>query len=348
MLRLVDDLLDASRIARGKVEITRQPLDFGRRGRLTRSRWWSAAAPAARASYLTWRRWRRTSGCFGDSDRLAQVAAEPAPQCGEVQRRGEPHWAVRYPRGARRAPDGARPRDRHREGSARRHLRAVRPGASRHSIALRVNSGSVWLIARALVEPPRRDRRGAERRSRDEKHASCNTVARGRACPRWRFPGRTSRKLAPGVPASTEQRCVLVVDDNADAADTLADALTVLLGYAPVTASDGPEALALVDRDAPVDRAARHRLAWHGQFTSSPIVRCAPWATRHGLKLVALTGYGLTADRERALAAGFDEHLVKPASLQVIQKGHPSDWSMPPRSRQERALDAPAKASRSS
>ena len=38
---------------------------------------------------------------------------------------------------------------------------------------------------------------------------------------------------------------------------------------------------------------------------------CAPTAAPR-LRLVALTGYGTRHDRERALAAGFDEHLVKP------------------------------------
>jgi len=36
---------------------------------------------------------------------------------------------------------------------------------------------------------------------------------------------------------------------------------------------------------------------------------------RRDMVLVALTGYGLAADRERALAAGFDHHLVKPVDF---------------------------------
>ena len=38
------------------------------------------------------------------------------------------------------------------------------------------------------------------------------------------------------------------------------------------------------------------------------------------LRLLALTGYGQAADRERALAAGFERHLVKPIDLQALQQ----------------------------
>jgi CheY-like chemotaxis protein len=38
------------------------------------------------------------------------------------------------------------------------------------------------------------------------------------------------------------------------------------------------------------------------------------------LRLIALTGYGREADRQHALAAGFDEHLVKPASAEELER----------------------------
>jgi CheY-like chemotaxis protein len=39
-----------------------------------------------------------------------------------------------------------------------------------------------------------------------------------------------------------------------------------------------------------------------------------------GVRLVAVTGYGQTDDRQRALAAGFDEHLVKPADIAALDR----------------------------
>ena len=85
-----------------------------------------------------------------------------------------------------------------------------------------------------------------------------------------------------------------------------------------MTASDGPEALALVTATHP--SIALLDIGLPGMDGYELAHRLRAVGDQDGLKLVALTGYGLTADRERALAAGFDEHLVKPASLQVIQR----------------------------
>jgi CheY-like chemotaxis protein len=109
---------------------------------------------------------------------------------------------------------------------------------------------------------------------------------------------------------------VLIVDDNADAAEALADALS-LLGYAVVTASDGPQALSLAATAHP--SIALLDIGLPGMDGYQLARRLRGMGDPNGLKTVALTGYGLAADRERALAAGFDEHLVKPASLEVIR-----------------------------
>jgi CheY-like chemotaxis protein len=42
--------------------------------------------------------------------------------------------------------------------------------------------------------------------------------------------------------------------------------------------------------------------------------------TNPGLRLVAVTGYGLDSDRERTRAAGFDAHLVKPVSVDRLRR----------------------------
>src|SRR6185437_4693187 len=39
-----------------------------------------------------------------------------------------------------------------------------------------------------------------------------------------------------------------------------------------------------------------------------------------GVRLIALTGYGQADDRDRAIAAGFDDHLVKPVDLQALER----------------------------
>jgi PAS domain S-box-containing protein len=118
----------------------------------------------------------------------------------------------------------------------------------------------------------------------------------------------------PAVPA--EQTRVLVVDDNQDAAETLAEALTES-GFRTCVAYDALQALqlalefhpevALLDIGLPVMDG--YELARRMKEDA----RLAP------TRLVALTGYGQSADRERALAGGFDEHLVKPVELSTVE-----------------------------
>ncbi|PTL82795.1 ATP-binding protein [Vitiosangium sp. GDMCC 1.1324] len=118
----------------------------------------------------------------------------------------------------------------------------------------------------------------------------------------------------PPVSGSAPTR-VLVVDDNQDAADILAESLE-LLGCETRIAYDGPSALkiaptfqpdvALLDIGLPVmDGYELARLL--RQQLSSP-----------ALRLVAVTGYGQASDRQRSKEAGFDAHLVKPLDFDVL------------------------------
>jgi len=109
---------------------------------------------------------------------------------------------------------------------------------------------------------------------------------------------------------------ILVVDDNRDAADSLGMVLGAL-GADVRIANDGPAALAAFARDAPeivlldlgmpgMDgyEVARHlRERFPGGKTA----------------LIALTGWGQDDDRRRTQAAGFDHHLVKPAEIGALQ-----------------------------
>jgi signal transduction histidine kinase len=113
------------------------------------------------------------------------------------------------------------------------------------------------------------------------------------------------------------KRRVLVVDDNVDAANSLMMLLR-LEGHTGETAFTSRSALEKFDTFKPevvlldiglpemdgyqVAREIRKR------FTPKPV------------RLVALTGYGQSEDRERALDAGFDEHLVKPVEFDALQR----------------------------
>jgi len=110
---------------------------------------------------------------------------------------------------------------------------------------------------------------------------------------------------------------VLVVDDNADAADTIA-VLLEAEGYEVRTAGDGAAALGILDGFP-----ARIAILDIGlpAMDGYELARRLRVDTRvPGIRLVALTGYGRDPDRQRAADSGFDEHLVKPVPPDILME----------------------------
>ncbi len=117
--------------------------------------------------------------------------------------------------------------------------------------------------------------------------------------------------------ASARATRVLVVDDNAEAAQALAEGLS-LLDYDVHTAYDGPEALELAVRVQPQVALLDIGLPVMDGYELARRLRDLPALAR--VKLIAVTGYGQSSDRERSKAAGFDAHLVKPIDLRQVQQ----------------------------
>lgn len=122
-----------------------------------------------------------------------------------------------------------------------------------------------------------------------------------------------------GLPiAGARSARILLVDDNIDGVTALCAALKDL-GHIVATAHDGPSALtlartfkpqiALLDIGLPVMDG--YELAQHLRKLNNEA---------QPLQLIAITGYGLEADRERAQAAGFQHHLVKPIDLAKLHR----------------------------
>jgi signal transduction histidine kinase len=109
---------------------------------------------------------------------------------------------------------------------------------------------------------------------------------------------------------------VLVVDDNRDAAEMLADVLGAA-GYVACVAFDGPEALRLALDFRPELAVLDIGLPVMDGYELGRRLRELPALA--GVRLVALTGYGQPADRERSRRAGFDEHLTKPVELAQVE-----------------------------
>lgn len=110
---------------------------------------------------------------------------------------------------------------------------------------------------------------------------------------------------------------VLVVDDNVDAAAATA-MLLQLWGFRVTTAEDGEQALSVVQIEDPdivvLDIGLPRLDGYNVRSAASKLPGARPrlW--------IAVTGYGQLADREKALAAGFDAHLVKPVAADVLRK----------------------------
>jgi CheY-like chemotaxis protein len=108
---------------------------------------------------------------------------------------------------------------------------------------------------------------------------------------------------------------VLVVDDYADAADLLAEALS-FAGYAVSTANDGISALELAAREP--HGAAFIDIGMPGMdgYEVARHLRAQP--TGPDMYLVALTGHSGDVEKRRSAEAGFDLHLVKPVDVMRV------------------------------
>ena len=106
---------------------------------------------------------------------------------------------------------------------------------------------------------------------------------------------------------------ILIVDDNVDGAEMLAEAL-LALGYRTAIAHDGPQALQVAAEFEPEIGILDIGLPVMDGYELAERLR----EQRADLTLVAITGYGQNTDRERARGAGFNDHLTKPVDINKL------------------------------
>jgi PAS domain S-box-containing protein len=295
--RIVDDLLDVTRIARGKVELLRTRLDLGDLVRRTgedhramleaRGVRFAVEAPAAPA-------W-----IDGDPTRLAQIMGNLLQNAARFTASGGRITLSLARAGAaaeiRVADTGEgidpellprifEPFTQGTQGLARAQgglglgLALVKGLAELHGGTVRAASAGPGLGAELVVSLP---------------------LAAGEA----------ARRSAPAAEAPRSGgRLVLVVDDNEDAADSLAEMLR-LLGHTVDVAYDGPSAVALA-RSRPPD-AVLCDIGLPG-MSGYEVARQLRAAGAPRVQLIAVSGYAQPEDVERAAEAGFDAHVAKP------------------------------------
>jgi CheY-like chemotaxis protein len=314
LTRLVDDLLEMARIARGEVELQRAPLALqdvldsalqAARGQFQRQSVTLVARVAAEPCRV-----------LGDSTRLEQVFANLLSNAAKFSARG---GKVEVMLDAFDA--GGRPWVRVEVRDEGRGIPPDKLGVI-FDLFVQVDTridrargglGIGLSLVRALVEL---HGGRVHASSAGLGQGSCFTVELPVLFDSGMLPAQAARAADPTLPpAGAHLRRVLVVEDNVDARQTLG-ALLSAAGYEVFVAGDGDDGLAqilerrldlaIVDLGLPgldgFEVARRARSALGGK---------AP-------RLVALTGYSSLAVRRAALEAGFDLHLVKPMSMAAL------------------------------
>lgn len=304
LARLVDDLLDVSRITGGHVALERRPIQLADVVNAAVDVW---------KHLVTQKRQRLTINAPTDSlwidadaTRLIQVfanlvhnAAKFTPERGTiaVTLTEENGWAVLRVRddGRGMTPDvlahafelfvqGPPSLDRQ-QGGLGLGLTLVRRLVEMHAGTVEVNSAGTDRGTEVTVRLPL-------------------TIPEGKVAP---DPITRSR--------SSIRRRVLVVEDNIDARDMLVYLLK-RDGHDVRVASDGPSAIAESESFVPEIVFLDVGLPGLDGYEVARTLRAAA-QTEHAL-LVALTGYGQEEDRQKAFDAGFDHHLLKPAAREEI------------------------------
>lgn len=117
------------------------------------------------------------------------------------------------------------------------------------------------------------------------------------------------------TPASAGRHKILIIEDNVDSAEALS-IIVNLMGHETFVAHDGIQGLETFNEVKPNVVLLDIGLPKLNGYEVAERLR----AENPNLKLIALTGYGARADRERTLQVGFDVHLVKPVDVAALKK----------------------------
>jgi CheY-like chemotaxis protein/two-component sensor histidine kinase len=121
---------------------------------------------------------------------------------------------------------------------------------------------------------------------------------------------------SPVAPSATPRRTVVVADDSLDGAEAMAELLEALGSEAHV-AHDGISVVELVERIRPQLVLMDVGMPRQNGLDATRQIRREAWG--QDVTIIALTGWGQESDRERSRAAGCDGHLVKPIDVQSLK-----------------------------
>ncbi len=315
MTRLVDDLLDVSRITQGKIVLRTENLDLMKMiGRALET---SRPLIDARKHQLTVSLPSETIRLKGDLVRLAQVvsnllnnAAKYTDEGGAITLTAEhagDEVILRVKDNGMGIPAEELP-----------HVFDLFIQAGRSLDRAQGGLGIGLTLARSIVEL-----HGGQIEARSEGAGrGSEFVIRLPLLELQPFLGDAFRKVhesytrvEAATPSLTLCRRVLVVDDNVDSAESLALALT-LEGYDAKLAYDGPGAVELALAFQPQVALLDIGLPGMNGYELARQLRQRPGGRE--MSLIALTGYGQSEDRRKSRDAGFDHHLTKPVNYDML------------------------------
>jgi PAS domain S-box-containing protein len=305
LVRIVDDLLDVSRFARGSVRIEREPLDLATVAREVVNDFLGVAA--SNGVELRDVIPPGPLPMHGDRTRLAQVMGNLLSNAVKFTDRGGRvtlELAARSGRAVLAVRDTGISLDAHTLRTAFQPFVQADRSLDRSRGGLGLGLAIVSDIVRLHGGAVEATSEGAGRGSTFTVSLPIDAEAQ---------PERTSRApLSSRLPSLR----LLIVEDNADAADTLRELLEHL-GHQVAVAASGPEALAAAAATPPEVVVCDLGLPGMDGFEVARRLRQEP-ATAD-VHLVALSGYGRDVDRQRAAEAGFDEHITKPLQPEALE-----------------------------
>ena len=303
LVRLIDDLVDVSRITHGIIELQREPIEAS----MVVAQAIEATSPLidAKKHTLTVDMPDSSMKVYGDAARLCQVIAnvlnnsakytEPGGQIALQLERDHREIIIRV------TDSGA--------GITHEMLPKVFDLFTRGDRALDRSSAGLG-IGLALVHRLVAMHGGSVTATSQGPGTGTTITVRLPLCDDAVSAKPAAYAQAPPAPRVVESPCrVLVVDDNADAALTMALMLR-MSGHEVETAEDGLQALEIASVFGPQVVLLDLGMPKLNGYETAKRIREAPWG--HNVSLVALTGWGQPKDRQRTLEAGFNAHLVKP------------------------------------
>jgi signal transduction histidine kinase len=307
MVRLVDDLLEVSRITRGKIELRKEAVEVAAliRGAVETSRPLIESAGHQLALAIP----PEPLTLYGDPVRLTQVLANLLNNAAKYCDAGGQIWLT-----VRReaASVSISVRDTGMGIAPDMLARVFEPfmQIDRHADRAQGGLGIGLTLVKSLVEMHGGSvRANSEGPGRGSEFVVCLPMAGVQNTAH-------GEERDPGPPTALAARRVLVVDDNHDAAESLA-VLLKLLGAEVRVAHSGPDALEALEEYKPAAVLLDIGMPGMDGHEVARRIRCRP--ELRDVTLIALTGWGQEEDRHRSRSAGFDYHLIKPADVNALQ-----------------------------